>query len=406
MKNIFKGDKAIWYIFILLLSISLIEVLSAGSYLVMKEGSFTAVIMQQVTFAFISLMAAWSIHFIKCYKYKFLLLFGNFFSILFLIVALVSGQSINNGARWVHIAGISFQPSEIAKGVLIVGTATLIANEYKMGKTSAKSLYITTGLSLITFLFIVTQNLSTALIVFACSYAPFIFFPPPFKAIKKVAMWLLGLGLFGVFCFSLLPKDPDAEIYKNPLMQRVSTWRNRVSGDSFKKTANPNDFEITDRNRQVVNARIAIARSHGLGVRPGRSVQRDYLSAAYSDFIYAIIAEELGLAGCVLVVFLYLFFLYRCIKLAQQSPTIFPAALIMGLSIMIVGQAFVNMAVAVGLGPVTGQTLPLISKGGTSAIITGAYFGMILSCSREIMKRNSERQQLIAEANAQLAAAK
>ena len=141
-------------------------------------------------------------------------------------------------------------------------------------------------------------------------------------------------------------------------------------------------------------------------MRPGRSVQRDYLSAAYSDFIYAIIAEELGLAGCVLVVFLYLFFLYRCIKLAQQSPTIFPAALIMGLSIMIVGQAFVNMAVAVGLGPVTGQTLPLISKGGTSAIITGAYFGMILSCSREIMKRNSERQQLIAEANAQLAAAK
>lgn len=121
MKNIFKGDKAIWYIFILLLSISLIEVLSAGSYLVMKEGSFTAVIMQQVTFAFISLMAAWSVHFIKCYKYKFLLLFGNFFSILFLIVALVSGQSINNGARWVHIAGISFQPSEIAKGVLIVG---------------------------------------------------------------------------------------------------------------------------------------------------------------------------------------------------------------------------------------------------------------------------------------------
>ena len=132
MKNIFKGDKAIWYIFILLLSISLIEVLSAGSYLVMKEGSFTAVIMQQVTFAFISLMAAWSIHFIKCYKYKFLLLFGNFFSILFLIVALVSGQSINNGARWVHIAGISFQPSEIAKGVLIVGTATLIANEYQI----------------------------------------------------------------------------------------------------------------------------------------------------------------------------------------------------------------------------------------------------------------------------------
>ena len=206
-------------------------------------------------------MAAWSVHFIKCYKYKFLLLFGNFFSILFLIVALVSGQSINNGARWVHIAGISFQPSEIAKGVLIVGTATLIANEYKMGKTSAKSLYITTGLSLITFLFIVTQNLSTALIVFACSYAPFIFFPPPFKAIKKVTTILLGLGLFGVFCFSLLPKDPDAEIYKNPLMQRVSTWRNRVSGDSFKKTANPNDFEITDRNRQVVNARIAIARS-------------------------------------------------------------------------------------------------------------------------------------------------
>ena len=163
-------------------------------------------------------------------------------------------------------------------------------------------------------------------------------------------------------------------------------------------TPDPKDFEVTDGNRQVVNARIAVARSHGTGVLPGRSIQRDYLSAAYSDFIFAIVAEELGLAGCLLVIVLYLWLLYRCGRIATQSSRIFPAAVAMGFGMMIVGQAMINMAVAVGLGPVTGQPLPLISKGGTSTIITGAYIGIILSASRAIRRKDLQDTQVITEA--------
>ena len=406
MKNFFAGDKAIWYIFILLLSISLIEVLSAGSYLVMKEGSITAVMAQQIAFVLISFAVAWVTHKINCYFFQLLLVLGNVVAVILLFVAYFYGQSINGGARWIPIGGMTFQPSELAKGMLIVGNATLILKHYVNSRVKPGAFYVASGLSLLIFLLVFSQNLSTAILIFVFSFSPFLFFRPPLKAVKKVAMWFGIFAVVGLFVVSILPKDPNAEIYQNSFLQRVSTWRNRVSKDDFVKTENPNDFEITDRNRQVVNARIAIARSHGLGVRPGRSVQRDYLSAAYSDFIYAIIAEELGLAGCIVVVFLYLFLLYRCLHLAKQSPNRLPAAMILGLSIMMVGQAFVNMAVAVGLGPVTGQTLPLISKGGTSAIITGFYFGLILSCSRDIIKKSGDRQKFIAEvsANARTAA--
>ena len=123
-------------------------------------------------------------------------------------------------------------------------------------------------------------------------------------------------------------------------------------------TPDPKDFEVTDGNRQVVNARIAVARSHGTGVLPGRSIQRDYLSAAYSDFIFAIVAEELGLAGCLLVIVLYLWLLYRCGRIAAQSSKMFPAAIAMGFGMMIVGQAMINMAVAMGLGPVPDNLSP------------------------------------------------
>ena len=227
----------------------------------------------------------------------------------------------------------------------------------------------------------------------------FVLYRPPRKAMIKTYGILAGLFLFAAISISFLPKDPDAEIYKNPLMHRVTTWRSRVSGDKkIVMTPDPKDFEVTDGNRQVVNARIAVARSHGTGVLPGRSVQRDYLSAAYSDFIYAIIAEELGLGGCILVVMLYLWLLFRCGRIASQTDRVFPAAVAMGFAIMLVGQALINMAVAVGLGPVTGQPLPLISKGGTATIITGAYIGIILSASRTIKRKRPDDAAAITDA--------
>ena len=398
--NLLQGDKVIWAIFILLCIISVVEVSSAGSYLVLKEGSFAKPMIQQATYVTIALSAAWVLHHIPCRIYKAVMIFGNLICVPLLIYALLNGQMLNNGARWVSFLGLfNFQPSELSKGVLVITAAAAIASWQKDGRISATTF---NGIVLCTLVhcgLIVTQNFSTAAIIFAGVNAMFILYRPPRKAMIKTYGILAGLFLFAAISISFLPKDPDAEIYKNPLMHRVTTWRSRVSGDKkIVMTPDPKDFEVTDGNRQVVNARIAVARSHGTGVLPGRSVQRDYLSAAYSDFIYAIIAEELGLGGCILVVMLYLWLLFRCGRIASQTDRVFPAAVAMGFAIMLVGQALINMAVAVGLGPVTGQPLPLIPKGGTATIITGAYIGIILSASRTIKRKRPDDAAAITDA--------
>jgi hypothetical protein len=398
--NLLQGDKVIWAIFILLCIISVVEVSSAGSYLVLKEGSFAKPMIQQATYVTVALSAAWVLHHIPCRIYKAVMIFGNLICVPLLIYALLNGQMLNNGARWVSFLGLfNFQPSELSKGVLVITAAAAIASWQKDGRISATTFNGIVLCALVHCGLIVTQNFSTAAIIFAGVNAMFVLYRPPRKAMIKTYGILAGLFLFAAISISFLPKDPDAEIYKNPLMHRVTTWRSRVSGDKkIVMTPDPKDFEVTDGNRQVVNARIAVARSHGTGVLPGRSVQRDYLSAAYSDFIYAIIAEELGLGGCILVVMLYLWLLFRCGRIASQTDRVFPAAVAMGFAIMLVGQALINMAVAVGLGPVTGQPLPLISKGGTATIITGAYIGIILSASRTIKRKRPDDAAAITDA--------
>ncbi|MFT3754258.1 MAG: FtsW/RodA/SpoVE family cell cycle protein [Paludibacter sp.] len=143
-------------------------------------------------------------------------------------------------------------------------------------------------------------------------------------------------------------------------------------------------YAITDENRQVQHGRIAIARGGVFGVMPGNSVERDFLPQAYSDFIYAIILEEMGLIGGIVVIILYLILLFRAGKIATKCASVFPALLVIGLSLMIVIQTFINMSVASSLIPVTGQPLPLISRGGTAILITCVYFGIILGITRQI----------------------
>ena len=352
-----------------------------------------------------AIVTAWLLHLLPCRIYKAVMIFGNLIGIPLLAYALLNGQMLNNGARWVSFFGLfNFQPSELSKGVLVITAAAVIGSSLSNaknsdGEISKRAFYSIVGITCLHCGLIVSQNFSTAAIIFLAINSMFIFFRPPRKAMMKLYGLLAIIFAVAVMVISLLPKDPNAAIYQNSYMQRVTTWRSRVSSDKkIVMTPDPKDFEVTDGNRQVVNARIAVARSHGTGVLPGRSIQRDYLSAAYSDFIFAIVAEELGLAGCLLVIVLYLWLLYRCGRIATQSSRIFPAAVAMGFGMMIVGQAMINMAVAVGLGPVTGQPLPLISKGGTSTIITGAYIGIILSASRAIRRKDLQDTQVITEA--------
>ena len=403
--KLLHGDKVIWAIFFMLCIISVVEVSSAASYLVLKEGSFAKPIIQQTIFILMAIVTAWILHQIPYRYYRIIVILGNPAIICALAYAMTSGQVLNNGARWVSFFGLfNFQPSELSKGVLVITTAAIIASSLKTpqkhdGQISSGAFYSIVGITCFHCGLIVSQNFSTAAIIFLAINSMFIFFRPPRKAMMRLYGFLAIIFAVAVMVISLLPKDPNAAIYQNSYMQRVTTWRSRVSSDKkIVMTPDPKDFEVTDGNRQVVNARIAVARSHGTGVLPGRSIQRDYLSAAYSDFIFAIVAEELGLAGCLLVIVLYLWLLYRCGRIATQSSRIFPAALAMGFGMMIVGQAMINMAVAVGLGPVTGQPLPLISKGGTSTIITGAYIGIILSASRAIRRKDLQDTQVITEA--------
>ena len=203
---------------------------------------------------------------------------------------------------------------------------------------------------------------------------------------------IVGIGAFFAMTVMAVPESTWQEI---PGCKRVVTVKKRLerkfggSDEAKEKNAFKSEKErlINDENSQTTYAAIAIANSDVIGLGPGNSIQRDFLQHAESDFIYAIIIEELGIPGAFFVAFLYLVLLIRVGRIAQKCPSFFPAYLVLGFGIMMVLQAFVNMSVAVGLVPVTGQTLPLISKGGTSILITSFYIGVILSVSRYAEKK-------------------
>jgi len=171
------------------------------------------------------------------------------------------------------------------------------------------------------------------------------------------------------------------------LFHRADTWKSRIDKFLNSKEVAPNEFDL-DKDAQVAHANIAIASSNIVGKGPGNSVERDFLSQAFSDFIYAIIIEEMGIVGAIVVCMLYIILLFRTATIANRCENIFPALLIMGLALLLVTQAMFNMLVAVGLVPVTGQPLPLISKGGTSTIINCIYMGVILSVSYSAKKKD------------------
>jgi cell division protein FtsW len=200
----------------------------------------------------------------------------------------------------------------------------------------------------------------------------------------------VGLGL--TLLVTVIVVIPPS-VYENiPGTHRFSTWQSRIKGFFEDKEAVPAAKYDIDKDAQIAHANIAIATSHVIGKMPGNSVQRDFLSQAFSDFIFAIVIEELGLLGGAFIVMLYLWLLIRAGRIAKRCDKYFPAFLVMGIAMLLVSQAMLNMMVAVGLFPVTGQPLPLISKGGTSTLINCAYIGMILSVSRYVIQKEEQRK--------------
>ena len=389
LKKYLRGDTTLWLVFLFLCIISVIEMYSASSTLAYKAVNTTVPILRHVGFLFGGALLVFFVHMIP-YKYIRLLAYlGVILSIVLLIFVLLKGKSENDATRWIEIFGIQFQPSELAKLCVIIVTADLISRI--KDKTTEKKYFLNILLMLVIICpLILFENFSTALLLFA---VVFIMMFIGQISLKRLGILLMSLFAILVLAYFTIKTVPEASMPK--VFDRAYTWRARIDRYVSEKDKKTDKYVITDENRQVQHGRIAIARGGVAGVFPGNSVERDYLPQAYSDFIYAIIVEEMGLIGGIGVILLYLILLFRAGMIALKSPTVFPALLVMGLSLMIVLQAFVSMAVATSLGPVTGQPLPLISRGGTSILITCIYFGIILGVTRQLKEEQIISNSLV-----------
>lgn len=384
-KGLLQGDLVVWMIFLLLCMISVIEVYSASSNMSYASGHYWDPVMKHGSFVVIGIILAWLIHLIPCVWFKGVNVLLYLVSFVLLIVVLFAGK-INGGARWINLGIFAFQPSELAK-LSLIGVSAFILSSMR-GEKGATSLAfkIVSIATLMVLGLIATENLSTAGIIFLVILGIMFYAQVP----TKFLAWIVGgLMLAGSLGFATVYSIPEEKLIEwshteNPILHRLPTWVHRITNHQ-EMPEDPSEYDIYD-NVQVTHAQIAIATCNMIGKGPGNSVERDYLPQAFSDFIYAIIIEEGGIASGSFVMFLYLLLMWRALKIAKRCKALFPAYLVMGLALMMVVQAMINMAVAVGAFPVTGQPLPLISKGGTSTFVNCAYIGMILSVSRSAKK--------------------
>ena len=375
-KRLFKGDKIIWIVLVVLFALSFIEVFSATSTIAYKNNNYWQPISLHVTYMMIGIAVAWIVHNMPMTWLKNLAPVGYWAGIVFLIWAMVAGVSINGETRWVSLFGINIQSSEIAKLGLIMFAAKILGEGEEEGenKDVMKKVLIATGL---VCALIFTSNLSTVILICFTIYLMLFIGKVP-----KVQMWKLTGACFlvGVVALSAIMFTP-AKLVEGTPFDRLVTWRARIERSVDPASAEKNQKGNDD---QRMHANIAIASSNVIwGKGPGNSEQRDFLPQAFSDFIYAIVIEELGLiVGGLGLIMLYLTLLYHTGQIAKDCDDPFAAYLIIGSALLIVIQAMAHMSISVGLGPVTGQPLPLVSRGGTSLVINCVYIGMILCVSR------------------------
>lgn len=396
LKKILQGDSIIWTVFFLLCLISVVEVYSAGSTLSFKSGNYLSPLIKQATFLTVGIVLCVIVHKIPCRIFKLVPILGWPLCVGLLILTFFIGGDVNNSSRWIPLGAFSFQPSELAKGVVITAVALILGNSQREEGAHPKAfkqiLYVTVPVCLLIF----TENLSTAAILFAVVFAMMVVGRVPWKQLGKLVASGVTIVVLTVALAFAVPKD--GVLYET-IFHRFDTWTERITdmfssdsddGSGIEKGSKEEAAQFIRENPQVGRAYVAVASSNVVGRMPGNSVERDNLYQAYSDYIYAIIIEELGIEGGILVVLLYIILLFRAGRLASRCERNFPAFLCMGLAILLVFQASINMMVAVGLFPVTGQTLPLISRGGTATIINCVYFGMILSVSRYARRNRLE----------------
>lgn len=378
LKNLFKGDKVVWIIYLLLCLISIIEVFSASSTLTYKSGDHWGPITTHMLLLMTGTVVVIIAHNIPTRWFKaFNALLPLSWAML--IAVFIIGALTNGAKRWIDLGFFRFQPSEVAKMATIITVAYILSRlqeENGANKRAFKYILWVTG---ITCALIFTENLSTALLLATTVLLLMFIGRVPFKQLGS----LVGIAVgFVLICVTIIEKVP-AQTWDDIGLHRMTTWQSRLENHFSGEEIPAAKFDI-DNDAQIAHANIAIASSHVLGKGPGNSVQRDFLSQAFSDFIYAIIIEELGLVGGACVALLYILLLTRIAKIVRKCDNTYFSLMIIGFGTLIVLQAMFNMLVAVGIIPVTGQPLPMISKGGTSTLINSAYIGLILAVSRYV----------------------
>ena len=393
-----KGDKVIWALVILLVLVSLLVVYSATGSLAYKlyRGNTEIYLFKQITFILIGLVVIYFAHRVNYTIWSKVAQILFIISIPLLIYTLFFGVRMNEGSRWIRlpIINMTMQTSDLAKLSLFMYLARLISkkqNVIKDFKQGYLPIIIPVGL---TCLLIAPANLSTALLLGAsCMLLLFIG-----RARTKHLLLTVGLAIipliFLVIAAVVKHKSAGDELItahkkSSGLFGRVDTWVNRVEGFMYGSKQN-----IDDDAYQVSQAKIAIAKGGFVGVGPGNSTQRNFLPQAYNDFIFPIIIEEYGLIGGAFILFIYLVFLWRSIRIFKRCPYAFGAFLALGLSFTLVIQAVANMAVSVNLFPVTGVTLPLISMGGSSFLFTCLAIGIILSVARNVEQLEGKKETI------------
>ena len=404
--NLFKGDKVIWMVLLFLCLISVVEVFSASSSLTYKSQNYLSPILGHSWKIIMGVAAAIFVLNIPCRFFKLVTPALLIISVIMLLWVLFFGEKTNDAGRWISLFGLKFQPSEIAKGTLVLVTAQILSamqREDGADKRAFKFILIV----VIPFIILIgLENLSTAALIMVVIFLMMFIGRVPFvQLVKMMAGGALVIVLFIGLVYmagSMESNDEAAETQtesvangktekstkKGPL-HRFATWKNRIDKKLNSKHVAPQDYDL-DKDAQVAHANIAIVNSNIIGKGPGQSIERDFLPQAFSDFIFVIIIEELGIIGAGFVVLLYIVLLFRAARIASRCDNNFPAFLVLGLALMLVIQASFNMMVAVGIAPVTGQPLPLISRGGTSTIINCVYIGAILSVSRSAKKKGDK----------------
>lgn len=369
----FQGDRVLWGIIALLAVFSFLPVYSSSTNLayVVGKGTPMGYLIKHFFIMLFGFGLMLAIHRVPFHYFKGISILMLPVSIVLLLYTASQGTVIEgaNASRWIRIPliGLSFQTSTLASLTLL----TYLANYLSKGKVQSATfkstaLYLWLPVLLVVLL-IFPSNFSTAALLFFMSGVLIFISGYPIKYLAAILASGVGMGLL----FVLL-----AKAFPNVVPNRIDTWINRIE--------NFNQGDAASGNYQIERAKIAVATGGILGVGAGKSVMKNFLPQSSSDFIYAIIVEEWGIVGGTLLIVLYLLLLFRIVVIAHKAAHPFAKLLVMGIGIPIVLQAFVNIGVALQVFPVTGQTLPLISSGGTSAWMTCIALGMILSVSRSL----------------------